>query len=494
MISCRTFLFSLLIAAPCAAQFAHFECQPAGPLSPLAGLPDCEGATAEAGTGTAAIASALDCGFPTQGASYALLEGGVNVDRGFGAVVGRPLSAGVTELRIPVPAGSTFLSLDWAWNNEEGVSSPYNDGFDISLCDSAGARLLLVAYGDTALFAGGCTGVQSVGTPISSTPAGAYLSCAVFDDADSCCGANRLLVDAVAFALERVLFECATTGNFPAVGGPGNCENVTGAQGLGFVAAVTAGYGCNMPTQGAQYAYLSAGADSGVAQGGTIARPLGFGVAELRIPVPGGGTSIAFDWVFNQFEIVTDGFNDGYDIALCDSGGNVVTQGPKGDTSTTVQGCNGLQRFYAEVAPLAGGLYLSFVVFNGGDATIDSELSVDNVCFAPRPRLRLSSPSGAGSLRIDIDCGRANDVFFAPLTLAPGTFPEGWFYGLDIPFVDLLTQISLGQPFLGVLNGRGTYTFGPVAGLPPLSLYGVVLDRLGGVAPRIGEPAAHNIP
>ena len=141
MRSLKFLIVALSAALPAAAQFAKFECQPnlsAFPsLTSVTG--DCEGLTAEQGSATGAgfaVVRALPtCGFPVQGSKYAFLLAKPNIDRGFGAVVPRPLAPGTTELRIPIPAGSPLVRFWWGWNNEEGPSSIFNDGFDFSVCD-----------------------------------------------------------------------------------------------------------------------------------------------------------------------------------------------------------------------------------------------------------------------------------------------------------------------------------------------------------------------
>lgn len=41
------------------------------------------------------------------------------------------------------------------------------------------------------------------------------------------------------------------------------------------------------------------------------------------------------------------------------------------------------------------------------------------------------------------------------MALGPGGVPTGWFFGLDIPQLTLIAEISFGHPFDGVLPGAG---------------------------------------
>jgi hypothetical protein len=82
-------------------------------------------------------------------------------------------------------------------------------------------------------------------------------------------------------------------------------------------------------------------------------------------------------------------------------------------------------------------------------------------------------------------------TYFMAVTLAPGAFPFGWFYGLDLPLFDILTQFNAGPPFVGSLSACGTATFGPVGGAPSgLTLWAVAL----GFAPGAQIPTLASNP
>jgi hypothetical protein len=66
--------------------------------------------------------------------------------------------------------------------------------------------------------------------------------------------------------------------------------------------------------------------------------------------------------------------------------------------------------------------------------------------------------------------------FFTAATLVPGAFPFGWFYGVDVPLSEIVSQYNAGPPFVGVLSACGLATVGPAGGLPPgLTIYAVTL-------------------
>ncbi len=115
----------------------------------------------------------------------------------------------------------------------------------------------------------------------------------------------------------------------------------------------------------------------------------------------------------------------------------------------------------------------------------------------PKFNLSMSSPLGAGSLRINLVDGGPNHAFFTCITLNAGSYPYGPFYGIEPSFTEILLQLSsFSEPFVGVMNGLGAYQFGPLAGLPGgLNLYAVTLefDAVGNVA-GVSNRTNHLIP
>jgi hypothetical protein len=85
-------------------------------------------------------------------------------------------------------------------------------------------------------------------------------------------------------------------------------------------------------------------------------------------------------------------------------------------------------------------------------------------------------------------------TYFLAVTLAAGAFPQGWFFGVDIPFTDLVLQVGFGFPFSGPLNACGSTIVGQFCGISSgVSLYAVALGINGpGLGPWSSvSPAIH---
>jgi len=115
----------------------------------------------------------------------------------------------------------------------------------------------------------------------------------------------------------------------------------------------------------------------------------------------------------------------------------------------------------------------------------------------PPMLLGFSSPLGVGSIQVDITSGPPSGTYFLPITFSAGAFPYGWFYGIDITFGDLIGQ-SAGFPFVGPLGPGGSFTLGPIAGAPPLTLYSVAIgfsgSSLAAVPTLATAPETYTIP
>jgi len=82
--------------------------------------------------------------------------------------------------------------------------------------------------------------------------------------------------------------------------------------------------------------------------------------------------------------------------------------------------------------------------------------------------LLFSSPFGPGSIQMDnTPCAPAAGAsYLNAITLAQGTTPNGWFFGLDITMADLVNQLQSGYPFSGSLDAFGASTFVLPGGAP----------------------------
>jgi hypothetical protein len=91
--------------------------------------------------------------------------------------------------------------------------------------------------------------------------------------------------------------------------------------------------------------------------------------------------------------------------------------------------------------------------------------------------------------------GTPGNFAFNAITLVQGAFPNGWFYGVDIPFAEILTEANSGPPFLTVLDGSGGYS-ATFTGIPFLGLtfYTVGVEfSLGGVFVQRADAVAYTI-
>lgn len=106
-----------------------------------------------------------------------------------------------------------------------------------------------------------------------------------------------------------------------------------------------------------------------------------------------------------------------------------------------------------------------------------------------------SAPAGAGSLAFNHLFGTPNAVFFSPVSLTAGNFPNGQFYGIDIAFGDLFSQFLYGAPFVSNLNASGASTSATFTLLPSgLTLYGVAIDDLSALFPQVSAPVGFTVP
>jgi hypothetical protein len=96
--------------------------------------------------------------------------------------------------------------------------------------------------------------------------------------------------------------------------------------------------------------------------------------------------------------------------------------------------------------------------------------------------------AGPGTIGYVVTEGPGSGLSFVAIALAAGTYPNGWFYGVDIPWPDLMNEIAMGYPFFVTLQSCGGAVVGPFAGLPPgLTLFGVGL----GIPPGSTVPVFH---
>ena len=104
----------------------------------------------------------------------------------------------------------------------------------------------------------------------------------------------------------------------------------------------------------------------------------------------------------------------------------------------------------------------------------------------PPCALSLSQPF-PGTLQVEnIGCTPLNPYVTA-YTFAPGAFPMGWFFGIDIGWSNLIMQATdpLGPPTNGFFDANGGSLWILPGGVPPgLTLYSVTVD----IDPLTGQP------
>jgi len=189
----------VLALALCGAAFSQvsFECGAVGPFSNDPSL-SCEGVNSNnAGAGTG-ISNTPQCGFPTAGTQYAFLVGNgpgfgpplfVPFTPPVGGPFPRPCDPLVTELRVPIPPGTTVIQLDWEFFNHECSSTSYYDGMSIDVVDHSGNLVQNLAYADTLSPEGPCTeaGTDFCGMTIAEVmPAGPNALLAVLNPYPAC--------------------------------------------------------------------------------------------------------------------------------------------------------------------------------------------------------------------------------------------------------------------------------------------------------------------
>jgi hypothetical protein len=92
---------------------------------------------------------------------------------------------------------------------------------------------------------------------------------------------------------------------------------------------------------------------------------------------------------------------------------------------------------------------------------------------------------------VDVGGTPGNFVLNA-LTTNHGAYPNGYFYGVDVPIGELVLLALSGPPFVASLDGAGRYSY-TVGGVPPLGvvLYGVAVESTpGGLYVRHSHPTS----
>jgi hypothetical protein len=267
-------------------------------------------------------------------------------------------------------------------------------------------------------------------------------------------------------------------------GSLGDPEEVAG-NGLAL-ATVDVTNGAGMPCGGTGYARIDAHNPGAINPTAGGPQPGDGIVNEVYIPIPLGAVTMSLCWDFYNGEGgPSSGFNDGMAIEIASAGcGPAITTLAYADTFSALgagvdSGASSCATLASEMAPNgpqvvgplslpAGAAFLRVKVWNGGDDSATSHAAIDEVAFtlAPVCTLAITAPLGPGSIAIVNSGCNPGDWYITAVTLAPGLFPNGWFFGLDITWAELVSQASLGAPFSGVLGPAGDSVFFIPGGVP----------------------------
>lgn len=345
-----------------------------------------------------------------------------------------------------------MVTLDWQWMPGEANRG---DGIDISACDAVGNRLALCVSRNDSQDTG-CSSATTTSITLSATPAGAYLSAVAYNYGDTD-NDPQLWIDNIRFVRANYDFECQASGSaFPPMSSNGDCEGVRGISSEVVPLACSVG----MPSSGVLAARVRG--EGFQTAPNDLVRPVAIGLSEVRMPLPTGTQMVSFDWKWAPGQT---GSGDGVDISICDSAGSLLTLCVARNDSLDTS-CTAVANFATTFSATPAGAYLSAVAFNHGNFAWDPTLWIDNVKTSTIPSFELVfSSMGPGTVRMDLNWGVPNSAYLAPITFVTGTFPNGWFYGIDISIADLFGQVAVGAPFFGVLDSIGHY------GLPATGAY-----------------------
>ena len=126
---------------------------------------------------------------------------------------------------------------------------------------------------------------------------------------------------------------------------------------------------------------------------------------------------------------------------------------------------------YIQIAVTAGTTYFLRV---GNNTAVDMSFSVN---LEYQFSLVLSYDPMAFAVTIADVAGNPGDLALNVITLNQGAYPNGYFYGVDIPIFELTGLLYSGAPFFVLLDGTGSYSL-TIGGIPPLGLtfYAVGVD------------------
>jgi subtilisin-like proprotein convertase family protein len=127
------------------------------------------------------------------------------------------------------------------------------------------------------------------------------------------------------------------------------------------------------------------------------------------------------------------------------------------------------------------GLWTLTICDRGASTGSTGQLTNFNIRVARQCPLALSfsQPSGSADLRIFNGSGFPGNRVFNAVATSMGATPNGWFYGLDIAFPDLVVEFAFPgpSPFLGTLDSCGERRFVLPGPIPSgLTFYAVAVE------------------
>jgi hypothetical protein len=242
--------------------------------------------------------------------------------------------------------------------------------------------------------------------------------------------------------------------------------------------------------------------------GGPFPEPAPGDAVQLWIPIPPTASFVSFCWDFLNKENGPSFYNDGVSIDLVGAAcGPATANLVYADTYTALSGASdqaacgnggadavtpGLQSFGP--AFCNGAAFVRVTCWNGGDQANTSSAKIDHVCFdnpacAPLCALQYTAPSGAGSIAmINTPCPAAAGLaYLTVVKVGVGAYPSGWFFGVDMPFGEIVNEFVAGPPFTGTLSATGSSIFVLGTGVPSgLTITSVTTHWLPGYAAIAG--------
>jgi trimeric autotransporter adhesin len=144
--------------------------------------------------------------------------------------------------------------------------------------------------------------------------------------------------------------------------------------------------------------------------------------------------------------------------------------------------------------------YLEFAVVGGTSYMIRvgnfSTTTVGDVFLTLTYKFSFSmTKPTATDVEIKDFAGTPGNIFLNAITLSQGAFPNGWFYGVDIPISELILEANFGPPFFGVLDANGAFSI-TYGGIPFLGItfYTVAVEfSVGGIFVQKTDAVAYTI-